>query len=357
MEEHVSRKKDHIKICLEEDVEFKDKTTWFEYVEFIHNPLPEMNIDDVKLETKFLGECFNYPILIEGMTGGVPEAFEINKNLAEVSSKLNIPMEVGSQRAGIYDPSLVYTYRVARDVDPDIFLIGNIGGVQLAREGVELAEKAVEMIDADALAIHLNPLQELIQPKGTPIFRGVLKAIEKTIERLDVPVIVKEVGCGIPMETAKILESIGVKAIDVAGAGGTNWTLIEKIRARESQDIEREVLGEVFQEWGIPTAASLIEVASSVNIDVVASGGIRSGLDIAKSLSLGACMAGIARPLLRLAVKNPQHVLNYLKEIIMQIKVAMYLTGSSTIEELRNSKKIIIFGPLLEWCCQRNLKL
>ncbi|MCS7125602.1 MAG: type 2 isopentenyl-diphosphate Delta-isomerase [Aigarchaeota archaeon] len=350
----VSRKRDHIRICVEEDVDFKKKTTWLEYVELVHNPLPELNVDDIVLEAKFLEKNFNYPIIIEAMTGGVPEALEINSNLARAASELNIPLGLGSQRAGIYNPDLRQTYRIVRDIAPDIFVIGNIGGVQLAVEGVELAEKAVEMVNADALAIHLNSLQEQIQVGGTATFRGVVKAIEKTVERLSVPVIVKEVGCGIPMKVAKILESIGVKAIDVAGAGGTNWTLIEKIRAEFSGDTEKKMLAEVFLEWGIPTAASVIEVASTVKIDVVASGGVRTGLDIAKSISIGASMAGIARPLLKPAQENVQSILEYLMRLIKELKTAMYLVGCRNIFELKNAEKVLT-GPLLEWCKQRSL--
>ncbi|MEN2974489.1 MAG: type 2 isopentenyl-diphosphate Delta-isomerase [Candidatus Caldarchaeales archaeon] len=354
MGEIVSRKRDHIKICAEEDVEFKKKSTWLEYVELIHNPLPELNIDDIRLEARFLGRLFNYPILIEGMTGGAPEALDINRNLAEAAAELGIPMGVGSQRAAIYKESLRQTYKIVKDVAPDIFLIGNIGGGQLARDGVDLAEKAVEMIDADALAVHLNSLQEQIQVGGSANFRGVLKAIGEAVERLSVPVIVKEVGCGISRRAAKSLESIGVRAIDVAGAGGTNWTLVEKIRAERAGNLEKKMLADVFLEWGIPTAASIIEVSSAVKIDVVASGGIRTGLDIAKSIAIGASMGGIARPLLKPAMESAQSVLKFLKKIILELKTSMYLVGKSRIDELKNTEKVLI-GPLYEWCRQRTI--
>lgn len=351
-----TRKRDHIKICTESDVEFKKKTTWFEYVELIHNPLPEVDFDEIKLERRFLGRIFNYPLVIEGMTGGVLEAYRINKNLAEAALQLNIPLGVGSQRAGIKNESLKQTYRVVRDTSPDIFIIGNIGVVQLVREGVELAEKAVEMIEADALAIHLNSLQELIQPDGATTFRGAIKSIEQTVNRLNVPIIVKEVGCGISKETAKILESIGVRVIDVAGAGGTNWTLIEKIRAEEIGDLEKKMLGEVFTEWGIPTAASIIEVSSTVKVEIIGSGGIRTGLDAAKALALGADMAGIAKPLLKPALESVDSTLSYLKKMILELRTAMYLTGCRNTNELKKISKVLT-GPLIEWCRQRNLQL
>lgn len=356
VEELPSRKKDHIRICVEKDVEFRKKTTWLEYVELIHNSLPEVDFNEIRLEARFLNRRFDYPIVIEGMTGGLPEGYKINKNLAEAALELNIPVGVGSQRAGIYNESLKHTYLVMRDVSPNIFIIGNIGATQLVREGVELAEKSVEMIEANALAIHVNSLQELIQPKGTTTFKGVMKAIEKAVERLNVPVIVKEVGCGISMESGKMLEAIGVKAIDVAGSGGTNWTLIEKIRAEEAGEIEKKLLGEVFLEWGIPTAASIIEVSSTVEIEVIGSGGIRTGLDVAKALALGADMAGIAKPLLKPALESKESILDYLRNVLLQLKTAMYLTGCGSIDELKKVNKILT-GPLLEWCRQRSLQI
>jgi isopentenyl-diphosphate delta-isomerase len=263
---------------------------------------------------------------------------------------------VGSQRAGIKNESFKETYRIVRDTSPSIFVIGNIGAIQLMKEGVELAEKAVEMIEANALAIHLNSLQELIQPGGATTFRGIIKSIEKTVNRLSVPVIVKEVGCGISRESAKSLEEIGVKVIDVAGAGGTNWTLIEKIRAEEAGDFEKKMLGEVFLEWGIPTAASIIEVSSTVKIEVIGSGGIRTGLDAAKALVLGADMAGIAKPLLKPALESVESILSYLRKIILELRTAMYLTGCRNIIELKKVNKVLT-GPLIEWCRQRNLSV
>lgn len=349
-----ARKRDHIRICIDEDVEFKNKTTWLEWVELVHNPLPEIDLDEVSVEARFLGRTFGSPVMIEAMTGGTREAYRINMNLARAASELGIPLGLGSQRAALLEPSLAETYRVARDVAPDIFLIGNVGGVQLAKEGVELAEKAVEMVDADALAIHLNSLQERVQVGGEANFKGVLRAIERAVDRLSVPVIVKEVGCGISGSVAKKLESAGVKAIDVAGAGGTNWTLVEKIRAEEAGEIERARLAEVFQDWGIPTAASIIEVVSNVRIEVVSSGGIRTGLDVAKSLALGAAFTGIARPLLKPAMESEQAVLKHLRALIEELKTAMYLLGARSIPELKKVEKVLL-GPLLEWCRQRLL--
>lgn len=346
-----SRKRDHIRICLKEDVGFERKTTWLEYVELVHNALPELNFDEVSTEAVFLGRRFGMPLIIEAMTGGVHEAAKINGNLAEAAERLSIPMGVGSQRAGLIDEGAKYTYRIARERGPNVFLIANISGVQLVHDGVGVAEKIVEMIEADAAAIHLNPLQELVQPEGSTSFRGVLGAIEKAVERLDVPVIVKEIGCGISYEVAKLLEKIGVKAIDVAGAGGTCWTKIEMLRARGVSE-ERELLAKTLLEWGIPTAASVIEVSSTVSIEVVASGGIRTGLDIAKVLSIGADMAGIAHPLLKPAASSADEVIRFLSKIRNELKAGMFLTGCGDVEALKRSPHVLL-GPLLEWVKQR----
>jgi len=348
------RKKDHLRLSLELDVSFEEKTTWLEYVELIHRALPELNLDEISTETSFLGETFGMPLLVEAMTGGIPEAVEINGNLAEAAERFSIPMEVGSQRAALEDKKLEYTFRVARERAPKLFLIANLSGVQLAEDGVEVAEKAVEMIEADAISIHLNPLQELIQPEGSTRFKDVLKVVERVCERLDVPVIVKEVGCGISSEVARMLEEVGVKAIDVAGAGGTCWAKIEMLRLRE--DDEKREIAKTFLDWGIPTAASIIEVSSATSIEVIGSGGIRSGIDIAKALSIGADMAGVAHPLLRPATESVESVAKVLERLRSELRAAMFLTGCKDVDELKNSPHVIL-GPLLEWKKQRASKV
>jgi len=353
-DETEARKGEHIDICLDLDklVEFSEKTTWLEYVELIHEAAPEIDLREISLRARFLGREFRLPIIIEGMTGGTARAYEVNRNLAEAAERLGIPLGLGSQRAALINPELRYTYRVARDVAPSVFLIGNISGVQLAREGVSAAERAVEMIEANALAIHLNCLQELVQPEGTTSFTGVLKSIREAAERLPVPIIVKEVGAGISGKTAQKLVEAGARAIDVAGAGGTNWVRIELERAR-GRDPARFSIGEVFVEWGIPTAASIIEVHKMVRgVEIVASGGIRTGLQAAKAIALGADMVGIARPLLRPATRGPEEVISFINRISEELRAAMFLTGSRSISELKMADRVIL-GPLLEWVKQR----
>ncbi len=348
-----SRKRDHISLCadLGNEAEFSEKTTWFEYVELVHNALPELDFESISLEAEFLGRRFSYPILIEGMTGGTDKAYEINRNLAEAAERLNIPMEVGSQRAGIENPQLVKTYRIAREVAPKAFLIGNISGVQLAKGGLVYAEKAVEMIEADALAIHLNCLQELVQPEGSPTFGGILDAIKLVGDKLSVPLIVKEIGMGISRDVARRLAEAGVRVIDVAGSGGTNWAKIELERVKGA-DFEKSMLAELFSEWGIPTAASIIEVSTIKEVELIASGGIRNGLQGAKAIALGASFIGVAKPLLRPSLQGVVEVEKRLKKFASELKAAMFLTGSRTLEDLKKCE-YVLKGPLLEWVTQR----
>ena len=350
-----TRKRDHINLCLDlgSGVEYSRKTTWLEYVELIHEAVPELDLEEISTEARLLGRAFKLPVLIEGMTGGTPEAYEINRSLAEAAEKLGIPIELGSQRAALTDPGLEYTYKVAREAAPKAFLIGNIGAVQLAKEGVTAAEKAVEMIEADALALHLNSLQELVQPEGSAFFRGVLRAVREASEKLPVPLIAKEVGTGISGETAKALVEAGVRVIDVAGAGGTNWAKIELERSRGVAPAKFSI-AEVFLEWGIPTAASVLEVSSAVEgVEVIASGGIRDGLQAAKALAIGADFVGIARPLLKPATQGPEAVVKNIAEIGEQLKTAMFLTGVKSVNDLKKKKRYVLLGPLLEWIRQR----
>ncbi|GBC69983.1 Isopentenyl-diphosphate delta-isomerase [archaeon HR01] len=344
------RKRDHIRISLERDVSYR-KTTWLEWVELIHDAAPELDPEDVDTSTTFLGRRFNAPVLIEGMTGGTGEAEKINANLAEAASTFGVPMGVGSQRAGIVRPETARTFRVVRDKAPDGFIIGNIGGSQLVEHGVEMAVKAVEMIEADALAVHLNPLQELVQPDGRPRFRGLLKTLKRLRSQLGVPIILKEIGMGISGAVAARAEDV-YDAVDVAGSGGTNWTLIEMLRASETEHREKVLLAETLLEWGIPTAAALMEVRTRTRKPVIASGGLRTGLDAAKAISLGADMAGLAHPFLEPATRTAEDVLEKLRTIHRELASVMFLTGCRTVQDLKRSP-VVVRGPLLEWASQR----
>lgn len=302
--------------------------TGFDKIRLIHNALPGIDFDEISPGIKFLGKKLNFPIIIEGMTGGAEETVKINRDLAEISQEFGIGFGVGSQRMAIENDEFAGTYKV-RDIAPDIFLIANLGAVQLNYGyGIEECRKAVEMIDADALALHLNPLQEVIQPEGNKNFSNLVKKINEISRKLKYPVIVKETGCGISYETAK---KLAVSAIDVSGLGGTSWGLVESYRGDE----KTRILGRTFSNWGIPTVGSIIEL-SKLEIPLIGSGGIRTGLDAAKAISIGAECVGIALPILRAwKTQKKEGVRKFLKNFIVELRIAMFLTGSKDINGLK----------------------
>lgn len=336
------RKIEHIEICLEENVQCQ-VSTLLECVKLIHNALPEIDKDKIDLSIDFFGLRADAPIVIAAMTGGHPETLEINRHLAEAAEALHIPIGVGSQRAAIEDPSLADTFTVIRQSAPTVPVIANIGATH-----VEVAPAAVEMIDADVLAIHLNPLQESIQPEGDCDSEGVLDNIATIVDSVDVPVIVKETGAGISASVAMALEEVGVAGVDVGGVGGTSWAAVEYYRAARDGNERKAQLGLEYWDWGIPTALSVILVQDVTDLSIIATGGIRTGLDVAKVLSLGATAAGLAHPLLKPAARgNTSNVIDSLNDIIESLRVAMYLTGSLSVADLR-TKQLIITGELRE---------
>ena len=344
------RKADHIRIATTYNVQAKKNTTGFEDVHFVHKALPEIDKDEVDLSTTVFNHKFSAPLMVSAITGGTNEARKINAAIATVVEELGLGMGVGSQRAALEDKRLEKTFVIARKKAPTAFIVANIGGVQLVRGyGVKEVRRAIEMIDADAIAIHLNPLQEAVQPEGETSFRGVLYRIGEIAKELDKPVIVKETGAGIAAEEARKLEAAGVKGIDVSGAGGTSFAAVEFFRAKGGRNLHRRRLGEVFWDWGIPTAISLVEVAQTVNIPVIASGGIRSGLDAAKALALGASLASLAQPVLQAAVEGGvKRIRRTLSLLIEELKNAMFLTGAGNLEQLRRAP-LVITGKTAEW--------
>jgi len=343
------RKLSHIKVCLEQDVQARRKTTGFEDVFFVHRALPEIKRDRISLSTSVLNHKLSAPLIVGAMTGGSVETTKINAAIAQAVEELGLGMGVGSQRAAIDNPKLEHTFAVVREKAPTAFLIANIGAPQLGRGyGVREARRAVDMIKADALAIHLNPLQEAVQPEGETDYAEVLKKIGEVAQTIDVPVIVKETGAGIAAEEAKMLEAAGVTGIDVAGAGGTSWAAVEYHRAKKARDESRQRLGENFWDWGIPTAASLIEVVQSVHLTVIASGGIRSGTDVAKALALGADFASTALPVLYPATKSSEEVKKMLQFAIEELRNAMFLVGAESIQKLRGAP-VVVVGKTAEW--------
>ena len=336
------RKLEHLLICENYDVEFKDKTTGFEDVELIHNVLPEIDKNEIDLSTSVFGKKFDSPLFITAITGGHPAAKSINEQLAIAAENNKIALGVGSQRAACEHPELEDTYTVVRENAPDCLLVGNIGAPQL-----NLAEKAVEILDADILAIHLNPLQESIQPEGDLDARGYLDLINQITETVDIPVLAKETGCGISAESAKKLVEAGVDYIDIEGAGGTSWAAVETYRS------EDKYLGEIFWDWGIPTAISTVEVTNAVDVPVISSGGIRTGLEAAKAIALGADAVGMALPFLKNSASQEQ-LNKFITRFNDSLRIAMFLVGASNIEELKQSN-LVIRGKTREWLNERGI--
>lgn len=327
-----ARKTDHIRINLEEDVRSK-LTTGLERYFFLHNALPELDLDKVDLSVEIFGKTLKAPLLISAMTGGSREAAQINQRLAEAAQASGIAMGLGSQRAAIEDKDLEASYRV-RNVAPDILLFANLGAVQLNYGyGLSHLQQAVDMIEADALVLHLNALQEAVQPEGNTNFSGLLKKIEIMCKQLPVPVVVKEVGWGISSETAKQLAHAGVRAIDVAGAGGTSWTQVEMHRA-ETENQAR--LAAAFGDWGISTSESIIQIREAVHsMRIFASGGLRSGVDIAKCIALGAELGGMAGPFLKAADDSSEAVVEAIDHLARELLVTMFAAGAGDIPTLQ----------------------
>ncbi len=324
-----SRKLDHLRLCAETDVAYGD--SGFSDVRLVHNAVPECAVSDIDTSISFLGRKLSAPIFLAGMTGGHPDTTEVNRTLAAVAEAKNLAMGVGSQRAALENPDLEESFAVARDTAPHAFLAGNISAVQLRDHGIEWAERAVSMIDADALCIHLNFLQEMIQVEGDRSAVGVLETIRETVRALNVPVIVKETGSGISREAAAKLFEAGAAAVDVGGFGGTSWAKIEKARA---SDKSHQMLGDTFLEWGIPTAVSVFEVAQVRAKPVIATGGLKNGLDAAKAIALGADMAGFALAVLPDAMKGYDALHGRIETIEGELATAMFLTGAQNISEL-----------------------
>lgn len=335
-----SRKVDHVRINLEENVQFPRVTTGLEKYRFQHRALPELDLRTIDTRIELFGKTLNAPILISSMTGGAELAYKINRNLAQAAQTHKIAMGVGSQRAALEDEKLAYTFQV-RDFAPDILLFANVGAIQLNYGyTVDEMRRAVDMIDADALILHFNVLQEAVQPEGDTNFAGLLAKVEAVCKNIEVPVIAKEVGWGFsPTDILNLLEA-GISAIDVAGSGGTSWSEVEYHRAPTAFHAR---VARAFADWGIPTAQAIQHAHDlAPHIPIIASGGIRDGLDIAKSIALGANMGGIAGSFLKAANESQETVEEFIKELSTQLKVAMLCTGAQNLKALSEAQLIKI---------------
>ncbi len=330
-----SRKADHIRICLEEDVQFQQTTNGLERYRFTHCCLPELDRNEIDISTTFLGKRLGAPLLISSMTGGTEQARIINYRLAEVAQHYKLAMGVGSQRVAVEKPQLADTFAVRKSA-PDVLLFANLGAVQLNYDyGLDECLRIIDILEADALILHLNPLQESIQTRGDTNFKGLLDKIHNVCNQLPVPVIAKEVGNGISAAMAEKLIAAGVKAIDVAGAGGTSWAKVEG--ERTENPLQRR-LGNTFADWGLPTAECITSIrAASGDIPLIASGGLRHGLDVAKAIALGADIAGLAMPFLQAAAESVNALHNLASVLVAEVTTVLFCTGNATLNDLKHS--------------------
>jgi len=341
------RKKEHLELSLKGNVTFKEKTTGFEYYDFIHDAVTEVEINKINFETKFFKKKVNYPFIISCMTGGTNEAENINAHLAIVAEELKIPIGVGSQRQALENKIFRNTYDIIRINAKTVPVLGNLGAAELVKlKSFDSIKILIDLVQADAFVIHCNPLQELLQPEGTPDFKGLLKRLMKLVNEIEIPVIVKEVGCGISSKAAKRLLDIGIKGIDVAGAGGTSWAAIEMLRNKKSNRNESSAENEYFWDWGLPTSYCLKEnsiLKKKHKFILIGSGGISSAVDAAKAFALGADFVASARTILKkLDANGVNGVKNLVTGWFETIKKIMFLTGSKSLKDLQKNKLIRI---------------
>jgi isopentenyl-diphosphate Delta-isomerase len=331
------RKTDHINLCLSEEVSFKNKTNGFENYDFIHHAITEVDPSSINFTTEFLGKTINYPFLISCMTGGTHKANDINLKLAVIAEELKIPLGIGSQRQALENESFHSSYKIIRNHARSVPVLGNIGAAQVIHLDKDKIRFLLELVEADALIVHVNPLQELIQENGEPVFFGLLKRIEKLVKEIDVPVMIKEVGAGISGSAAQRLLECGIKGIDVAGAGGTSWSGVEMLRNNNDDD-------SYFWDWGLPTSFCIKQcymLKQKYNFTLIGSGGINNPVDMAKAFALGADISASARIILQELEKNgAEAVINMVHNWFNTLRKIMYLTGSERFSVLKENKLI-----------------
>lgn len=332
------RKLEHIRLALEKRMQLGGR--FFDAYAFEHQALPEIDMAKIEIGVHFLGKELRAPLLVSCMTGGTDQAALINRNLAIAAERTGIALGLGSQRKALEDPVTAATFHV-RDVAPTLPLLGNLGAVQLNYGmGLDECRKAVEMIGADALVLHLNPLQEAIQPEGQCNFKGLLPKIARVVDELEVPVAVKEIGCGLSARTARALIDHGVRILDTAGLGGTSWARIEAARA---EDLD---LGELFADWGVESPESILRIAEIRrreqldDLTLIGSGGVRTGIDVAKAIALGADVVGLAQPFLAAAMESPERVVEKIERTVRELVITMFCAGARTLGELRSTRLV-----------------
>ncbi len=337
------RKVDHLELCATDEVAFRERTTLLEQVQLVHQSLPELAVSEIDLSVTLLGKRLRAPLLIAAMTGGSEPSAEVNHTLSAIAEARGLGFGLGSQRAMQRSPETAWTYEVRKHA-PTALVLGNVGVVQAREQPTEVLAKLAADIGADALCVHMNPAMELIQSDGDRDFRGCVDVYTRLVRELPIPVVAKETGNGVSVQTVAKLAQVGVRVIDVSGAGGTSWVGVEALRASE----ETKSLGEALWDWGVPTAASVAYVARA-GLTPIATGGIRTGLDVARAIALGAQVAGIARPMLQ-ALRNGGRAAAeaYVDQVIAELRTVMLLCGAKTIAELQASPKIIR-GELRDW--------
>ena len=351
-EEIARRKGEHLSLAAEADVETRTAAGWDD-IHLVHDALPDIDASDVDLGTTFLGHRLKLPLVISGMTGGHGRALAVNELLARVAERSGIAIGVGSQRAALRDPMLVPTYSIVRETAPHAFVIANLGISQLVKQdresplGAKDVATIVSMVKADALAIHLNYLEESVQPEGQTRARGAASAIRAVALRSRVPVIAKETGAGITREVALRLRRAGVKAVDVGGVGGTSFAAVEALRAAAHGDVARMSLGERFRDWGVPTAVAVLGAAGA-GLPIIATGGVRSGLDAAKALAIGATLVGVGRPLLQAALRGEDAVVRWVDDFALELRTAIFLSGGRRSADLARAP-VVFTGATKAW--------
>lgn len=353
------RKIEHVNIALGQDISVAQRANWND-VQFVHQALPEVDLDEIDTSVTFLGHTLRYPIFMSSLTGGHQDVTSINRNLARAAEHYGLALGVGSQRAAIVNPDVMSSYTITREHAPNTFLIANIGAPQLIAQPrhapftIEQVEHAITMIGANALAVHMNSLQEATQPEGDRRAAGEAAALKTLASQVDVPVIAKETGAGVCREQALLLHSCGVAAIDVGGAGGSSMSAMEAARSKARGDERTLNIGLLFRDWGIATPVSIVE-ASVAHLPLISTGGVRNGLDMARALALGATLVGIGFPFLKAASESYEAVCELLETIVAELKVAMQLSGAATLGQLQQTD-IVVTGETRHWLAMRGFE-